>query len=52
MQQVYIGVILTVPDNMTEKQVCAEVKTSIGFGNPEVVPFYVIPINTERPTSQ
>lgn len=52
MQQIYIGVILTVPDNMTMEQTCAEVKTSIGFGSPEVVPFHAFPVDAEDSTSR
>jgi hypothetical protein len=52
MQQIYIGVILTVPNNMTMEQACAEVKTSIGFGQAEVVPFHAFPIPDADPTSQ
>jgi hypothetical protein len=52
MQQIYIGVILTVPDNMTMEQACAEVKTSIDFGQAEVVPFHAFPIPEDHTTSQ
>jgi hypothetical protein len=52
MQIVGIYVTLAIPDSMTPEQACAEVKTSIGFGHPEVKLQYVLPVREEDPTSQ
>jgi hypothetical protein len=52
MQEVYVGVHLVVPDSMTPAQACAEVKTSIGFGQPEVALLWFLPIPRIEPTSQ
>jgi hypothetical protein len=43
LQKIGVYVRLEIPDSMTPEQAVAELKTSIGFGKPEISLQYILP---------